>query len=224
MHFIYLYIFLYFNSLSFYIPIACQSFSVTCSMSLAYPLSILFLYSYFYTLHIPTLIMFISFHVRILGMYHIHSYLVYFHITYLILSCTFIYILILFIYGTFVCFHLILFMYCTFICLLPVSNLFHLSVLRLITFYVLLHISFLILYLYHVFCHVVATRPCYTFHLHFSFLYFMYFTCSYPFRVLYFVLSIYCIHVLFISYTVFLLYFSYGFLFYVLAYVVIYLI
>ena len=184
-------------------------FPVTCSMSLAYPLSILFLCSYFYTLHIPILIMFISFHVRILCMYHIHSYLVYFHITYLILSCTFIYILILFIYGTFICFHLILFMYCTFICLLPVSSLFHLSVLRLITFYVLLHISFLILYLYHVFLHVVATRPCYTFRLPLSFLYFLYFTCPYPFHVLYFVLSIYCIHVLFISYTVFLLYFSY---------------
>ena len=119
-------------------------FPFTCSMSLAYPLSILFLCSYFYTLHIPILIMFISFHVRILCMYHIHSYLVYFHITYLIPSCTFIYILILFIYGTFVCFHLILFMYCTFICLLPVSSLFHLSFLRLITFYVLLHISFLL--------------------------------------------------------------------------------
>ena len=140
-------------------------FPITCSMSLAYPLSILFPCSYFYTLHIPILIMFISFHVRILCMYHIHSYLVYFHITYLILSYTFIYILILFIYGTFLCFHLILFMYCTFICFLPVSSLFHLSVLRLITFYVLLHISFLILYLYHISFHVVATRPCYTIHL-----------------------------------------------------------
>ena len=56
----------------------------------------------------------------------------------------------------------------------------------------------------------------------FSFIYFLYFTCSFPFRVLYFVLSIYCIHILFISYTVFILYFSYGFLFYVLTYVVIY--
>ena len=60
---------------------------------------------------------------------YIISYLKYFHITYLILSYTFIYSLILFIYGTFVFFHLILFMYCTFICLLPVSSLFHLSVL-----------------------------------------------------------------------------------------------
>ena len=50
-----------FNYLSAYMPIACQPFSVTCSMSLAYPLSILFLYSYFYTLHIPILIMCSSF-------------------------------------------------------------------------------------------------------------------------------------------------------------------
>ena len=40
------------------------------------------------------------------------------------------------------------------------SSLFHLLVLCLITFYVLLHISFLILYLYHVSFHVLATRPC----------------------------------------------------------------
>ena len=36
-------------------------FPVTCSMSLTYPLSILFMYSYFYTLHIPILIMCSSF-------------------------------------------------------------------------------------------------------------------------------------------------------------------
>ena len=59
---------------------------------------------------------FLYFHVRVLCMYHILSYLIYFHITYLILSYTFIYILILFIYGNFVCFHLVLFMYSTFIC------------------------------------------------------------------------------------------------------------
>ena len=52
------------------------------------------------------------------------------------------------------------------------SSLFHLSVLCLITFYVLLHISFFILYLYHVSFHVVATRPCYTFHSSFSYLYY----------------------------------------------------
>ena len=160
-------------------------------MSLAYPLSIIFLYSYFYTLHIPILIMFISFHVRILCMYHIHSYLVYFHITYLILSCTFIYILILFVYGTFVCFHLILFIYCPFICLLPISSLFHLSVLRLITFYVLIHISFFILYLYHIFFHVVDTRSCYTFLIYLS------------------LFSTFCtllVHILFVYYTLYFLY------------------
>ena len=65
---------------------------------------ILFLVSY--SLQVSYTFMFISFHVRILCMYHILSYLKYFHITYLILSYNFIYILILFIYGTFVCFHL----------------------------------------------------------------------------------------------------------------------
>ena len=52
------------------------------------------------------------------------------------------------------------------------SSLFHLSILCLITFYVLLRISFLILYLYHVSFHVVATCPCYTFHSSFSYLYY----------------------------------------------------
>ena len=40
----------------------------------------------------------------------------------------------------------------------------------------------------------------YTFHIPFYFLYFMYYTCSYLFRVLHFVISIYCIHVLFMYY------------------------
>ena len=105
-------------------------------------------------------------------MYHLLSYLVYFHITYLILSCTFIYILKLLIYGTFVCFHMIFFIYYTFIYLLPVSSLFHLSVLWLITFYVPLLISFLRLCIYHVLFHVVATHSCYTFHSSFSYLYY----------------------------------------------------
>ena len=52
------------------------------------------------------------------------------------------------------------------------SSLFHLSVLCLITFYVLLHISILILYLYHLSFHVVDTRPCYTFYSSFSYLYY----------------------------------------------------
>ena len=52
------------------------------------------------------------------------------------------------------------------------SSLFHLSVLCLITFYVVLHISFLIMYLYHVSFPVVAIRPCYTSYYSFSYLYY----------------------------------------------------
>ena len=52
------------------------------------------------------------------------------------------------------------------------SSLFHLSVLCLITFYVLLHISFLRRCIYHVLFNVVATRPCYTSHSSFSYLYY----------------------------------------------------
>ena len=144
------------------------------------------------------------------------------------------------------------------------SSLFHLSVLCLITFYVLLHISFLRLCTYHVFFHVVATCPCYTFHSSFSYLYYhilsYYMLLSFTFHllssctihilhihlyglilsytlcfrllsVLYLFTSFPCtilctfyilysctvhvlfsytyIHVLFISYTGFLLYFSY---------------
>ena len=71
----------------------------------------------------------------------IFLYLVYFHITDLIVSCTFIYILILFIYDTFICFNLILFMYCTFICLLLV---FSLSSFISMTYYILCTITYII--------------------------------------------------------------------------------
>ena len=71
----------------------------------------------------------------------IFPYFVYFHITDLILSCTFIYILILFIYDTFVCFNLVLFMYCTFICLLLVSSL---SSFISMTYYILCTITYII--------------------------------------------------------------------------------
>ena len=128
MHFIYIYIHIHitFITCNIYMLIAYQYF----------PLHVLcFLHS--------SSLYFSCIYVSILCIFHIHSityrfmsliyllsilsYLKYFYITYLILSYTFIYIFILFIYGTFVCFHLILFMYCTFICLLPVSSLFHLS-------------------------------------------------------------------------------------------------
>ena len=52
------------------------------------------------------------------------------------------------------------------------SSLFHLSILYLITFYVLLHISFIRLYIYHVSFPVVAIRPCYTSYSSFSYLYY----------------------------------------------------
>ena len=101
---------------------------ISCHLLISSTLSISYYFLYHVLCKFPILSCSFPFHVPILCMYHILSYLVYFHITYLILSCTFIYILIFFIYGTFVGFHLILFMYCTFICLLPVSILFHLSV------------------------------------------------------------------------------------------------
>ena len=105
MHFIYIYIHIHITFIIYhlYIPIACQSF----------PLHVLCLWhsSYLY---------FSCISVSILCIFHIHSitycsmsltyllsilsYLNYFHITYLILSYTFIYILILFIYDTFVTF------------------------------------------------------------------------------------------------------------------------
>ena len=101
----------------------CMSISFdTCSMSLAYLLSILLLYSYFYTLHILCKFPILSYH--------------------LILSCTFIYILILFIYGTFVCFNIVLFMYYTFICLLPVLVFF--SCFSSMSYYILCTITYII--------------------------------------------------------------------------------
>ena len=120
----YIYTYLYnFNSLSSYIPIACQSFSVTCSMSLAYPLSILFLYSYFYTLHIPIFIMCSSFtlviclfNVPILFQvtYHVSFHVVAtrpcytIHFLNIVLSYIFLYYLVLS-YCTPLYFHLVLF-------------------------------------------------------------------------------------------------------------------
>ena len=55
-------------------------------------------------------------------------------------------------------------MYCTFICLLPVLVFF------IFQFYVLLHSMYY--YIYHVLFHIVTTRPCYTFHSSFSYLYY----------------------------------------------------
>ena len=119
----------------------------TYSISLAYLLSILLLYSCFYALHILYLSCSFPF------MFVFCACIIYFHITYLILSYTFIYNLILFIYGTFVCFHLIPFMYYIFLCF-----------------------PYIILFIY---LSLLSTF------------------CTLLVRVLYFVLSIYYIHVLF---------------------------
>ena len=102
----YSYNFYYLSSLHSY----CMSIiSVTCSMSLAYLLSILLLYFCFYTLHIPysfyNLLLFISYHyfsdyVNFYHTFHISlksvELILYFHIIYRhrfshILSCAFIY-------------------------------------------------------------------------------------------------------------------------------------
>ena len=123
-----------------YMFIACQSFL----------LHVLCLWHSFY-------LYFSCISVSIFCIFHIHSitdcsmfltYLLSILSYHLILSCTFIYILILFIYGTFVCFNLVLFIYCIFICLFTCSSLFHLSVLCLIAFHVILLISFLRLCIY----------------------------------------------------------------------------
>ena len=88
------------------------------------------------------------------------------------------------------------------------SSLFHLTVLCLITFYVLLHISFLRLCIYHVLFHAVATRLFYTSHSSFSYLYYhilsnyMILSCTFHMLSSY---TIYILHihlyVLILSYT-----------------------
>ena len=157
--------------------------------------------------------MLISFHIRILCMYHTLSYILYFHITYLILSCTFIYILILFIYGTFVCFNLVLFMYYTFICRLLFSSL---SSFISMTYYILCTITYIVYYL----IPISSLFSCsgYTPMLYFSF--FIFHTCTIVYFYIicfYLVLFIYCHHILFI-------YFIYicTFLFYHILYAFIY--
>ena len=187
----------------------CMSISFdTCFMSLAYLLSILLLYSCFYTLHIlfmfPILSCSFPFMFIYLCMYHILSYLVYFHITYLILSCAFIYILILFIYGTFVCFNLVFFMYYTFICLLLVSSL---SSFISMTYYILCTIITYIIY-YPIpissllSCSGYTPMLCYSFLTYCFIIYFLIRTCI----VIYFHFILYC-HIV-LSY-IFILYFSY---------------
>ena len=112
-------------------------------MSISFPLHVLCIWHNFY-------LYFSCISVSIFCIFHIHSiidcsmsltFLLSILSYHLILSCTFIYILILFIYGTFVCFNLVLFMYYTFICFLPVLDFF------IFQFYILLHSMYY--YIYH---------------------------------------------------------------------------
>ena len=69
-------------------------------------------------------------------------------------------------------------------------------ILLIFLFYDLLHSMYYYLYqfldcLYHVLFHVVATRPCYTFHSSFSYLYYRILSCTFgrSYSIIYFVLS-----------------------------------
>ena len=133
----------------------------------------------------------------------IFPYLVYFHITDLILFCIFIYILILFIYDTFVCFNLVLFMYCTFICLLLISSL---SSFISMTYYILCTITYIIYFPIPISsllsCSGYTPMLCYSFLTYCFIIYFLIRTCI----VIYFHFILYC-HIV-LSY-IFILYFSY---------------
>ena len=111
-------------------------------LSTFYPFRVLYFVLSIYCIHVMFLY---YFHISIFMYcsFPIFPYLVYFHITYLILSCIFIYILILFLYDTFVCFNLVLFIYCTFICLLLVYSL---SSFIYMTYYILCTITYIIYY------------------------------------------------------------------------------
>ena len=91
----------------------------------------------------------------------------------------------------------------------------------LITFYVLLHVSFLILYLYHVSFHVVATRPCYTFHYSFSYLYYRILSYYMLLSCMFHILSSCTIRILHIHWYVFII--SYTLCFRILSVLFLYL-
>ena len=168
------YNFYYLSSLHSY----CMSiFSVTMSMSLAYLLSILLLYSCFYTLHIPysfyNLLFFISYHyfsdyVNFYHIFHISlrsaELILYYHIIYYhrlshILSCAFIYytyhIPFSFIYFLyFSCVHLscliishILFISSCTLLLILVPVYYHRIVVLCFSYYVIYSLHFICIYL-----------------------------------------------------------------------------
>ena len=79
-----------------------------------------------------------------------------------------------------------------------ISSIYTFTVFRfiLIAFHVLLLISFLRLCIYHVLFHVIATRPCYTFHSSFSYLYYRILSYYMLFSSIFHILSSYTIHIL----------------------------
>ena len=176
-------------------------------LSTFYPFRVLYFVFSIYCIHVLFLY---YFHISIFMYcsFPIFPYLVYFHITYLILSCTFIYILILFIYDTFVCFNLVLFMYCTFICLLLVSSL---SSFISMTYYIICTITYIIYYPIPISsllsCSGYTPMLCYSFLTYCFIIYFLIRTCI----IIYFHFILYC-HIV-LPY-IFILYFSYTIIFY----------
>ena len=97
-----------FNYLASLLSYCVSIFYVTCSMSLAYLLSILLLYSRFYTLHIPILLIFHISHRSIrhilLLSYHILSYVfMCFHILYFSYTFLFYLLSVLYLFISFSC-------------------------------------------------------------------------------------------------------------------------
>ena len=131
----------------------------------------------------------------------------------LILSCTFIYIRILFIYGTFVCFNLVLFKYYTFICLLPVLVFF------IFQFYILLHSMYY--YIYHfldcIYISCIISCSGYTPMLYFLFFIFI-LVLSYIFILYAFILYFSHTVILYYSYTSYTSVCSYSIIYFMLSY------
>ena len=129
----------------------------------------------------------------------------------LILSCTFIYILILFIYSTFVCFNLVLFMCCTFICLLPVLVFF------IYQLYDLLHSIYYYIYHYYL-IPISSLLSCsgYTPMLYFSFFIFI-LVLSYTFILYAFIVYFSYVVIMYYSYTSYTFVRSYSIIYFMIS-------
>ena len=173
------------SSFIYFLSFSC---TILCTFHILYSCTVLILFSYIY-IHV----LFISY-ISISRIFsHNRSYTVLY----------FIYILILFIYDTFVCFNLVLFMYCTFICLLLVSSL---SSFISMTYYILCTITYIIYFPIPISsllsCSGYTPMLCYSFLTYCFIIYFLIRTCI----VIYFHFILYC-HIV-LPY-IFILYFSY---------------